>query len=305
MSVPSTVVFANGDLNYVASLNQVITDINALYQAFLATTSGALFSGTSPTAITWATGSRSFVLNEASQRAWGVGSPVRVSDVAAPTTKFGDGSVTAYAHPNVTISLATINGASPSNSWAIALTGVSGVVPIASGGTGATTQGAAQTALGIGSAGLVATSTFATAAQGTTADAALARAGGTMTGAIAMGNKDITGTKVLAFNGEVNNTPVASAVTIDFSTGSIQKTTLNAATIAITISNLQIGWNHLRIIQDATGGRAVTFTGIVSTRWGGIASQPALNTAVAGESILSIFWDGANAAQSLMRVGTP
>lgn len=304
-TLPETMVFAPGDLDYITKFNNLVADFNAVYALLLASSNGALFTATSATSNVVATGSKTWTLTEAAQRAFGVGQAIRIADTAAPTANFLDGQVTAYAHPSITINVTTATGSGTKTAWTFSIPAVSGIVPIASGGTGAADAPTARTNLGLGTAATTAASAYATSTQGTTADAALARAGGTMTGAIAMGNKDITGTKVLAFNGEVNNTPAASAVTIDFSTGSIQKTTLNAATIAITISNLQIGWNHLRIIQDATGGRAVTFTGIVSTRWGGIASQPALNTAVAGESILSIFWDGANAAQSLMRIGTP
>jgi len=58
----------------------------------------------------------------------------------------------------------------------------------------------ARTNLGLGSAATSDTGDFATAAQGTKADNALPKSGGTMTGAIAMGNFNITGVNVLTFS---------------------------------------------------------------------------------------------------------
>lgn len=50
--LPSTVTFAAGDRTYIASLNALIADMNALYTSFLATTAGAFFKATSTTSAT-------------------------------------------------------------------------------------------------------------------------------------------------------------------------------------------------------------------------------------------------------------
>ena len=55
---------------------------------------------------------------------------------------------------------------------------------VANGGTGASTASGARTNLGLGSAATTASTAYATSAQGTTADAALPKAGGTMTGGL-------------------------------------------------------------------------------------------------------------------------
>ena len=67
---------------------------------------------------------------------------------------------------------------------------------IANGGTGASTASAARTNLGLGSAATSNTGDFATAAQGATADAALPKAGGTMTGDLTISKT----TPILTFN---------------------------------------------------------------------------------------------------------
>lgn len=306
MSLPSTVDFAAGDIDYIPKLDQMVADVNALYQAFLATQAGALFSATSSTSNTVGTGAKSFVLNEATLRAFTLGSPVRIADSAAPQTNYMDGMVTAYAHPNVTIQVSVVGGSGTKTAWNIGLLGMGGVVPIASGGTGATTMGGAQTNLGLGSAATQPSSAFATAADGVVANAALPKAGGTMTGAISMNNQDVTGVKVLGHNGEIVKTPSAGATSIDWTQGAYQVVTLNAATITITLGTPPApGRYQLRIKQDASGGRAITWAGTPysATRWGGSAAAPTINTNANGESVATFYWDGATLLQTLFRVG--
>ncbi len=74
---------------------------------------------------------------------------------------------------------------------------VTGTVAIGNGGTGATTAGAARTALGLGTAAVTDSSAYATSAQGTKADVAMPLAGGAFSGAVTT-NSTIDGRDVAA-----------------------------------------------------------------------------------------------------------
>lgn len=303
MPLPSTVAFAAGDTDYIASLNQLITDFNACYTAFLATTSGELFSGTSTTSNAIGTGSKSFTLAEPTQRAFGVGSPIRVADAAAPQTNYMDGSITSYVHPAITVNVTAIVGSGTKTSWKFAIAAIAGTVPVASGGTGATTASAARSNLGLGTAATTASTAYATAAQGTTADAALPKAGGTMTGAIAANGQDVHGVKVLGRIAEYDNGNSGAAKSIDWANGGQQRVTLNANTTLTIGTPTYAGHYQLRLVQDATGSRTVAWSGLTATRWLGATSAPAINSAANGETIVSVYYNGSTLTQSLAKVG--
>lgn len=306
MSLPSAVTFAAGDTTYIAALNQLITDINALYTSFLGTTAGEFFKATSTTSATVGTGSKGpFTLVETTERAFALGMQVRIADSAAPQTNYMDGSITAYntSTRQVTVNVTAIAGSGTKTAWTISMTAVSGIVPVASGGTGASDAATARTNLSLGTAATSASSAFATAAQGTTADAALARAGGTMTGDIAMGTNDLTGLLTLRFAAEYDNGNSGAAKTITWTNGQQQKVTLNSNTTLTVSAPPAPGHYQLRLIQDATGGRTVTWSGLTSTRWGGSVAAPSLNTAANGESVVNIWYDGTNLTQTLFRIG--
>lgn len=113
-------------------------------------------------------------------------------------------------------------------------------------------------------------------------------------------SKDLTN---VTFAEEFDNGDSGTEKVIDFSEGQKQKITLNNdATINFAVAP-GVGHFQLRIIQDATGGRAVTYIGISASRWLGSASEPAINANPNGETIMTLFWDGAQYVQSLAKVG--
>jgi hypothetical protein len=120
-----------------------------------------------------------------------------------------------------------------------------------------------------------------------------------------LGNTNVTGAKVVGFNGEYANGNSGTAITITLNNGMKQSVVLNSATPTITISTTSapVGNYLVRIIEDATGGRIPTFSGLSSTRWLNSVGAPGINTAANGESILAIYWDGTNLTQGLSKVG--
>jgi hypothetical protein len=120
-------------------------------------------------------------------------------------------------------------------------------------------------------------------------------------GGIFTGN--VTG-KVIGFT-EFDVGVSAGSKIVDFATnGQKQKITLTATTPTLTISAPTLaGHYQLRIVQDATGGRVPTFSGLSSTRWLGTATAPAVNAAANGETILNLYWDGTQFTQSMSKVG--
>lgn len=120
----------------------------------------------------------------------------------------------------------------------------------------------------------------------------------------ALGNTPISGVKTVNFNGEYDNGNSGAAKTITLTNGQKQKVTLSAnTTLTISFTGAAVGTYQLRLIQDGTGSRTLAWSGLSASRWLGSASAPAINSAANGETIVNIFYDGANAVQSLVKVG--
>lgn len=120
----------------------------------------------------------------------------------------------------------------------------------------------------------------------------------------ALGNTALTQAKTISWNAEYDNGNSGTSKTITLANGAKQKITLNGnATLTISFSGAGIGMYQIRLIQDATGSRSVVWSGLSASRWLGWASAPDINAAANGESILTIFYDGTNAVQSLVKVG--
>lgn len=153
---------------------------------------------------------------------------------------------------------------------------------------------AARTTLGLGTAATSAATAFATAAQGTAADAALPRAAA---------NVAVSALKTATFNAEIDNGNSSTAATINFSTGQKQKITLTAAATLTLAAPPGVGHYQLRLIQNATGGWAVTWSGIGASSWLASVAAPAINTAINGVTIINFYWDGAAFTGSAAKVG--
>jgi len=103
---------------------------------------------------------------------------------------------------------------------------------------------------------------------------------------------DLVGIKNIRFAGEYDNGNSGATATIDWNNGQKQKITLTAnCTLSFTdpvdgVSNFLI-----RVLQDATGGRSVTWP--ASVLWpGGVA--PSLSSAANARDIVSFYFDGTN-----------
>lgn len=136
--------------------------------------------------------------------------------------------------------------------------GLSATLAIASGGTAATTAAAALTSLG---AAPVASPVF--------------------TGSVKFGNYHIEPSENNAGNS-------STAITVDLSTGSAQKITLTGnATFAL--SNPQTGGAYvLKLVQDATGSRTVTWP--TTVKWPG-GTAPTLTTTAGQVDLVNLYWD--------------
>lgn len=108
---------------------------------------------------------------------------------------------------------------------------------------------------------------------------------------------------VASFASEFSNGNSGSSKTIDFAAGQKQKITLTANTTLTISAPPGVGDYKLRLIQDATGGRTVTFTGLSGSRWWGSATQPAFNTAANGETLIALYYDGTNFTQGAAKIG--
>lgn len=130
------------------------------------------------------------------------------------------------------------------------------------------------------------------------------KSGGELLGNMSLSNRDIAQFKNLYAFAEYDNGNSGAADTIDFANGQNQKSTLTGDAALTIAAAPGVGHYQLRLIQDATGGRVPTFVGISAARWLNSSTQPAFNTAAAGETILTFYWDGAAYTIGMQKVGT-
>lgn len=120
-----------------------------------------------------------------------------------------------------------------------------------------------------------------------------------------MNNYKIHEIKTATFDGEYDNGNSGTSKTITLTNGQNQKLTLTGnATVTITATGAGTGNYQVRLIQDATGSRAVTWSGLTSTRWLDSATEHAINLAANSESLLVLkVVAGTVVTQSIGKIG--
>ena len=92
--------------------------------------------------------------------------------------------------------------------------------------------------------------------------------------------------------GLVDNGNSTAAATINWNSGQVQKITLTAAPVALTLSNPIAGSQYtVLFIQDGTGSRTVTWPATVKWPAG---TPPTLTTAAGAVDMCTFRWDGTN-----------
>lgn len=104
-------------------------------------------------------------------------------------------------------------------------------------------------------------------------------------------NTSLSGVKVAAFNGEVNNATTSGAVTIDWTAGACQKQAEPTGIITYTFTPPTTGVTRLqlRIVSDGTS-TAYTHVWPASVKWLNSTWAAATNKT----SIITFFYDGTN-----------
>jgi len=131
--------------------NKYVEGLPDAFEDFV-THAGSIYKTTSTTSNEIGTGSKTFTV-EAS-KPYQVGTPLRITDTAAPSTNWIDAIITSYSGTTLVVDAVAYAGSGTKTAWSINIggggTSYTGTLPIAQGGTGATTQAAARTNLGLG-----------------------------------------------------------------------------------------------------------------------------------------------------------
>lgn len=169
-------------------------------------------------------------------------------------------------------------------------TGVTGTLPVANGGSGATTL--TGIVKGNGTSAFTAVTAPSGTIVGTTDTQTLTNKTITMAGTLTQANNNIATIKSATFNSEYDNGNSGTTKTIDWGNGNKQKITMTGnCTFTFTAPagpcNL-----ILRVIQDATGSRTVTWpSGASGVAWPS-GTAPTLTTTASGVDIVSIYYNG-------------
>ena len=112
--------------------------------------------------------------------------------------------------------------------------------------------------------------------------------------------------KTAGFSGEFDNGNSGTSKAIAWASRQKQRLTLTGNVIlTFNWTGCPIGHYQLKLIQDATGSRSVTWnTGTPgATKWVGNAMAPGLNSTATSETFVNLYWDGATCYGSVSKVG--
>jgi hypothetical protein len=105
----------------------------------------------------------------------------------------------------------------------------------------------------------------------------------------ALGNKSATGVKAVIYTSEIDDGNSSTADTIDWSAGSAHKSTLTGNCTYTFTAPAGVTALSLKIVQDGTGGRTITWPAAVKNA---TALNAALTTTLNTTSIVSLYYDG-------------
>lgn len=130
--------------NYVEGFPDALEDF--------VTQAGNIYTTTSTSSVAIGTGTKTFTVAD-SAKPYTVGTPLRIADAAAPATNWIDAIVTSYSGTTLEVNAIAYAGSGTISSWNINIGGsavaYTGTLPVAQGGTGATTEAAARTNLNV------------------------------------------------------------------------------------------------------------------------------------------------------------
>lgn len=117
--------------------------------------------------------------------------------------------------------------------------------------------------------------------------------GHVLTAALNAANFAVQNIRTATFNGEVDNGNSGAAKTIDWSAGSKQRITMTAnCTFTFTNPPGPTSGLFLKVIQDGTGGRTITWP--ASVRWGNGTPPNVQSGGSNATHVLGLYFDGTN-----------